>query len=104
MAEVVSKICAVVDVPTDDCDGAYEECLIQFNGETGLAKYDILPNRPDKAFTPIIIPKDPSQRVGELNTNCIVPEFLDSTRATPITSFGTQAVVEAGRLQYGITR
>lgn len=59
------------------CGRVYDECLFKFEGETGLNKYDIpYPQVPDKPFTPIIAPKDPTKKLGVLQTNGIIPEFI----------------------------
>lgn len=100
--KVVQNVCTVVVVDGNDgndgndsnddekdCVRAYKACIFKFKGELGLAKYDIAPDSPDRAFTPPIVPKDSTKHVGVLNTNGIVPEFLGQS-AEPITSFGSQ--------------
>eukprot|EP00173_Palmaria_palmata_P002149 Plantae.Rhodophyta-Palmaria_palmata.ctg2333.p1 GENE.Plantae.Rhodophyta-Palmaria_palmata.ctg2333~~Plantae.Rhodophyta-Palmaria_palmata.ctg2333.p1 ORF type:complete len:149 (-),score=14.05 Plantae.Rhodophyta-Palmaria_palmata.ctg2333:250-669(-) len=61
-----------------------------FKGEYGLSTYNLQPHVTSRAFTPSIVPKDKYKRLGILNTNGIVPEFIFDYEAKPITHFGRQ--------------
>ncbi|PXF41182.1 Collagen alpha-1(XXVIII) chain [Gracilariopsis chorda] len=85
--QVVSDIC--VDIIETDCSKAFDECEFTFRGKTGLSTFSIA-GRPDRSFTPRIVSKDASVRLGVLNSNNIVPEFIEDNGVFPITNFGSQ--------------
>lgn len=70
------------------CGDAYDACEFQFSGEIGLSTYDVMQPQ-DQAFTPQIISKDSSIKLAVLNTNGIVPEFIDGLVVQPITDFAS---------------
>lgn len=77
------------------CQKAYSHCEFKFSGEAGLSTYNIQPDLNDQAFTPIIVSKDPRERIGVLNMNGITPEFIFPTGSvSPITDFGSQPFTE----------
>lgn len=72
------------------CESAYQECQFKFQGESGLSTYNLQPELTDRAFTPIIVPKDPTKRIGVLNMNGIAPEIIaDNGGDEPISSYGS---------------
>lgn len=73
----------------DDCQVAFEKCEFTFLGENGLATFNIH-GKPDKPFTPLIVSKDPSVTLGVLNSNNIIPQFIEDDGVYPITDFGSQ--------------
>ncbi|CAN8064475.1 unnamed protein product [Agarophyton chilense] len=76
-------------IPLDSCEMAFDECEFTFKGETGLATFRT-DGPADKSFTPVIVAKNPDVNLGVLNSNNIVPEFIDDSGAFPITDFGSQ--------------
>lgn len=71
----------------DFCLRAFLECRFRFAGFNGLPTFPLF--GPDRAFTTLVVSKDPHERLGVLNTNRIVPEFiLPHGAAVPITAFG----------------
>ena len=76
VADVVESICTVPS-PDTDCEPASAACLLEFAGAgSGIPEFDVQPKKPDSLFTPIIVSKDPTQLLGVINTNDIVPEFI----------------------------
>ena len=90
VADVVESICTVPS-PDTDCESASAACLLEFAGAgSGIPEFDVQPKKPDSLFTPIIVSKDPTQLLGVINTNDIVPEFIIGDDAKNITEFGKQ--------------
>lgn len=86
------SICSVEPGPKDPskntCQEAYKKCDFKFSGKSGIPTFSIT-GKPDKSFTPLIVSKT-GPRIGVLNTNGIVPEFINgSGKVIPITSVGT---------------
>lgn len=89
MIMVPSAVERVCDLPPGErCEDAYRRCQFRFKGESGLTKYNI-PQFRDKSFTPKIVSKNRRVRLASLNTNGIVPEFVDVNTARPITQYGS---------------
>eukprot|EP00178_Gracilaria_changii_P017807 TRINITY_DN5077_c0_g1_i1.p1 TRINITY_DN5077_c0_g1~~TRINITY_DN5077_c0_g1_i1.p1 ORF type:complete len:365 (-),score=56.91 TRINITY_DN5077_c0_g1_i1:490-1584(-) len=94
--EVVQAICDTV-IPKA-CKVAFDECEFTFSDQAGLATFEVS-EEPDTAFTTRVVPKDVSFGLGVLNTNNIVPEFINDVEiqpgatpeARPITEFGSQS-------------
>eukprot|EP00178_Gracilaria_changii_P010498 TRINITY_DN3058_c0_g1_i1.p1 TRINITY_DN3058_c0_g1~~TRINITY_DN3058_c0_g1_i1.p1 ORF type:complete len:422 (-),score=45.59 TRINITY_DN3058_c0_g1_i1:592-1857(-) len=76
-------------VPLDSCEEAFEECEFTFKGESALATFSV-DGAPDKSFTPVIVAKDADVNLGVLNSNNVVPEFIEESGTFPITDFGSQ--------------
>ncbi|KAI0558481.1 hypothetical protein FGB62_207g010 [Gracilaria domingensis] len=76
-------------VPKESCEVAFDECEFTFDGESELATFSI-DGPPDKSFTPVVVAKDPDVHLGTLNSNNVVPEFIEDDGAFPITDFGSQ--------------
>eukprot|EP00173_Palmaria_palmata_P002327 Plantae.Rhodophyta-Palmaria_palmata.ctg2467.p1 GENE.Plantae.Rhodophyta-Palmaria_palmata.ctg2467~~Plantae.Rhodophyta-Palmaria_palmata.ctg2467.p1 ORF type:complete len:374 (+),score=33.25 Plantae.Rhodophyta-Palmaria_palmata.ctg2467:537-1658(+) len=90
VTEVVESICSVPSLDTD-CESASAACLFTFAGAgPGIPEFDVQPKNPDSLFTPVIVSKDPTQLLGVLNTNDIIPEFIIGGEAKNITEFGKQ--------------
>lgn len=93
--DVFRLVQAICDVPNstpdkDACENAFDECQFAFAGESGLSTFDVS-GEPDIPFTPKIVPKNVMMALGVLNTNNIIPEFIDNAgSAMPVTEFGTQ--------------
>ena len=72
----------------DPCRIAFKRCDWRFKDRFSLQAFDIS-GPADKAFTPLIVAKNPAIRLGVLNTNHIIPEFInDDGSITPITFEG----------------
>eukprot|EP00178_Gracilaria_changii_P019092 TRINITY_DN55555_c0_g1_i1.p1 TRINITY_DN55555_c0_g1~~TRINITY_DN55555_c0_g1_i1.p1 ORF type:complete len:402 (+),score=57.92 TRINITY_DN55555_c0_g1_i1:679-1884(+) len=104
----VEKICERVDCPTvtcppevNECQKAFDNCAFTFAGKNGLATFDAT-GRPDKSFTSMVVSKDPNMRLGVLNMNDVVPEFIDDNGAKRITMFGSQRFTETHFKPYSI--
>ncbi|KAI0563516.1 hypothetical protein FGB62_38g214 [Gracilaria domingensis] len=75
-------------VPKDSCEVAFDECEFTFAGKRGLASFSI-DGASDKSFTPVIVAKDSDVHLGVLNSNNVVPEFIEDSGVFPITKFGS---------------
>lgn len=88
-----NRVAKIIDTLCDldmSCKEAYEKCDFRFMGIRDLPTFNI-DVRADKAFTPRIISVAPNERLGILNLNKIVPEFIfDDGTVSPITNFGRQ--------------
>lgn len=76
-------------IPKDSCEVAFDECEFTFNGTSSLSTYSI-DGPSDQSFTSVIVSKDPDVQLGVLNSNNVVPEFIEDSGAFPITDFGSQ--------------
>ncbi|PXF43410.1 hypothetical protein BWQ96_05328 [Gracilariopsis chorda] len=87
---VANAICNIIPEKTE-CEKAYDKCLFKFSGVNGFnnAIFSIA-GEPDKSFTPRVVPKATTYSLGTLNTNNVVPEFIEGNQGRPITEFGSQ--------------
>lgn len=60
----------------DACEQAYQDCDFAFLN-TPVVPTFTLGGNPDKPFTPRIVSRIPGEVVGVLNTNGIIPEFIE---------------------------
>lgn len=86
---VAKTICSAAEC-SDACENAFKICEFTFAGRKGLQTFDIS-GEPDLSFTTRIVPKDVTYALGSLNTNNIIPDFIDENgTATEIVEFGSQ--------------
>ena len=85
----LSKLCHVSRATDekDECDAAFDECEFTFEGVDSLPTFDI--STPETSFTPRIISKDRSVRLGILNSNNIAPQLYKDGQFRDITEFGS---------------
>lgn len=57
------------------CQNAYNACGFKFDGRMQVPTFSVL-GAPDRSISPIIISKKANQKIGVLNTNDIIPEFI----------------------------
>ncbi|PXF41184.1 hypothetical protein BWQ96_09100 [Gracilariopsis chorda] len=87
---VANAICNITLVKTE-CEKAYNKCLFKFSGidDFNNAIFSIA-GEPDKSMTPQVVPKATTYSLGTLNTNNVVPEFIEENQVSLITEFGSQ--------------
>lgn len=70
------------------CVQAFNDCDFKFAGKNTLSTF-FIGGKQDKAFTPLIVSKNPHENIGVLNMNNITPEFINNNGiATPISYVG----------------
>ncbi|PXF48780.1 Cell surface glycoprotein 1 [Gracilariopsis chorda] len=74
---VVTPDVPVTPPTLDACEQAYQDCDFAFF-DTPVVPTFTLGGNPDKPFTPRIVSRIPGVVVGVLNTNGIIPEFIES--------------------------
>lgn len=78
---VVESSCVVVVAPTtpvpvaDACAAAYDACDFKFMGKDTVPTFKVT-GKPDRPFTPKIVSRQQGERIGVVNSNNIIPEFI----------------------------
>lgn len=73
----------------DGCARAYRNCGFAFEGKRKVPTFSVT-GKPDVAFTSLIVSRTKGEKLGVLNTNGIVPEFISKDGSSrPITSFAS---------------
>ncbi len=90
--DIANKACnttVVVNPTTGSCQQAFDKCQFTFQNTSVLSTFNAS-GIPDRPFTPLILAKNSTYRVGAVNMNNLVPQFIDDTGAKNITLFAQQ--------------
>lgn len=85
---MVDKACMATQVEGDVCQSAYEACDFKFKGMKEVPTYSVRSGGSDTVFTEAIEKRTGDERIGVLNTNGLVPEFIRADG----TSFGVDEI------------